>query len=86
MLKALWQEISDLSYTANVKDHIQEIVKKLVYATSEEQYKTWRDELLQKAPREFIEYFQKNWDDCKERWTLSTLNSTPAVGHLPPTS
>ena len=80
VLKAFRQKISDLSCTADVKDHVREIVKRLVYAASEEQYNTWKEELLQKAPGEFIDYFQKNWDDCKERWTLSHTKQYTSYG------
>ena len=51
--------------SATVKDNISKSVTSLIYGESEIKYAKNVDTPKEQAPKEFFDYFTKNWDTIK---------------------
>ena len=63
-------QIQNLHLPGEESDSLKRICQQLVYAVSEEAYNKVLVDLVAQAPRPFVDYFQKNWDCCREMWSF----------------
>ena len=84
-LRTFRREIScdKLGITAGQRTFALELIQKMAYASSNEEYQELFDALQRSAPENVKEYFNKNWVPIKDEWVLhhkamsgSFLNST----------
>ena len=84
-LRTFRREIScdKLGITAGQRTFSLELIQKMAYASSNEEYQELFDDLQCSAPENVKEYFNKNWAPIKDEWVLhhkamsgSFLNST----------
>ena len=74
------------SYLANEplssieKANVMMIIQKMLYSDSEDDYQHELTQLKSIANDEFIEYFLKNWDGCKEMWVQHFRNTMEIFG------
>ena len=64
----------------STKDHIYCAIYYMVYAKNEETYqfsKAYMEDILQNNNTCFLEYFNQNWDNCKERWCSFLRQDVP---------
>ena len=85
MLRSFRREISceKMGITSGQRQLSLELLQKLAYAYSEDQYKNLYEELQVCTPKVVFKYFEENWHPIKQEWVLhykamsgSFLNST----------
>ena len=77
MLKTFRREITTDKIGANKgqRDNILEILQKIAYSTSLEQYETNKSLLLETQNTKAIEYFSQSWDPIKDQWVVGLATS-----------
>ncbi|CAG5075431.1 Protein of unknown function, partial [Cotesia congregata] len=63
--------IEKRNITAKERDEAKRILQEMVYAKTEERYFQLYEE-LKKMPQSIVEYFDKNWHECRKEWSLSS--------------
>ena len=63
------------------KTAIRETFKKLIYAKTDKMFYTAYDHLVDIAPHDFPEYFDKNWNNCKGMWSAHQVNKVAHLGN-----
>lgn len=63
------------------RDNILEILQKIAYSSTLEQYETNKPLLMETQNTQAIEYFSQSWDPIKDQWviglaTLCSLGNT----------
>lgn len=53
-----------------VKIEITQILQRLCYSHSIDEYNHQKENLRKKAPNTFMKYFDEHWDGCRDRWVL----------------
>lgn len=66
-------ESSDMNLTKNEKMTAMSLLEDLVYAPSEEIYREKYLELNISCPSQLVEYFNQNWNNIKQDWSLYSL-------------
>ncbi|XP_043271633.1 uncharacterized protein [Venturia canescens] len=71
-LRTFHREITcdKLGITSGQRDTAKEIIQKMVYARSEEQYQQLYQE-LNKLPNSIVDYFNSNWHEIRHEWSMS---------------
>jgi len=59
-----------LNITVSQRQTALDILQKMVYSRDTATYNTLYEDLLKNCPLTIIEYFNKNWHDIKDEWTL----------------
>ncbi|XP_031330058.1 uncharacterized protein LOC116161019 [Photinus pyralis] len=84
-LKIFYREIScqKMGITPSQRTLSLELIQKLVYAKTDDDYEKYMQGLKDSVPRTVYEYFMKNWHNTKDEWNLgknyfknSFLNNT----------
>ena len=77
VLKTFRREITTDKIGANKgqRDNILEILQKIAYSNSLEQYETNRSLLLETQNTKAIEYFSQSWDPIKDQWVVGLATS-----------
>lgn len=77
-LRSLRREIATdkLGISLRERNLALEIVGKMAYATTEEEYQTLFQEMEASAPRSVREYFTANWHDIRAQWVDGLQNKT----------
>lgn len=60
--------------TKDERDAVLEVIQRLVYSTSEESYDSAYQELLDLNLEDVIEYYNDNWHQIRNEWTLYGRN------------
>ena len=68
VIKALFKCLSDYDVNKADRDECHQIIRSLVFSSSQGEYERWRQELLDSTNRDFWEAFWGNWDSCKSMW------------------
>ena len=50
------------------REELKNMCQDLVYSRTEDSYDDAFAKLRQKAPEEFLKYFEENWTNCREMW------------------
>ncbi len=74
VLKWFQKKRTEFDLDRQEQNELSLMIRTLVYASSLESYVTNRDQffskLIKKNKTDFIQYFNKNWESCKEKWVL----------------
>ncbi|XP_057336089.1 MATH and LRR domain-containing protein PFE0570w-like [Microplitis mediator] len=57
--------------TPTERDEAKRILQQMVYAETEDRYNELYDE-LRRLPKSILDYFNENWHDCRNEWSLSS--------------
>nr|CAH7748559.1 unnamed protein product [Callosobruchus chinensis] len=60
-----------MGITSSSRLHSLQIMQKLVYAKTDEEFETFYDTLKQTAPKAVFEYFNNNWYNTRDEWSMS---------------
>nr|CAH7748880.1 unnamed protein product [Callosobruchus chinensis] len=60
-----------MGITSSSRLHSLQILQKLVYAKTDEEFETFYETLKQTAPKAVFEYFNKNWYNTRDEWSMS---------------
>ena len=71
-LRSLRREITceKMGITSGQRTFCLEIIQKMAYAHSEEEYTSLYEEFVSSSPKEVLSYFNVNWDNIKNEWVL----------------
>ena len=61
---------------AKLKQKCMDIVEKMVYSNSQEVYDKFYSKLKEIAPKEILDYFDKNWHAIIEEWTTFNMKKS----------
>ena len=50
------------------REELKNMCQDLVYSRTEDSYDDAFAKLREKAPEEFLKYFEENWTNCREMW------------------
>ena len=68
VIKALFKCLSDYDVNKGDRDECRQIIRSLVFSSSQSEYERWRQELIDSTNEEFQKAFWSNWDSCKSMW------------------
>lgn len=68
VIKALFKCLSDYDVNKSDRDECRQIIRSLVFSSSQSEYERWRQELIDSTNKDFREAFWSNWDSCKSMW------------------
>ena len=68
VIKALFKCLSDYDVNKGDRDDCRQIIRSLVFSSSQSEYERWRQELVDSTNEEFRKAFWSNWDSCKSMW------------------
>ena len=80
VLRAMRKKIKQLKATAEVKSSLLEITTQMVYSKSNEKYDKLYNDLTSVKNNEFKNYFDANWHNCVDKWSLFTRQSLLTLG------
>ena len=60
--------MSDFDIPKCDREELRSKLRSLVYAASEAEYERLKSDIASLANDDFNEYFEKNWQNCKEMW------------------
>ena len=80
VLKSFHREITcdKLGLRPGERDYVLELLTKLVYSSSEEEYEKHYGEFLKYSPHSVIQYYDANWHSIRDEWVecYKSLNFT----------
>ena len=62
------EKVSDCDTPKCDREELRSKLQSLVYAASEAEYVRLKSDIASLANDDFNEYFEKNWQNCKEMW------------------
>jgi len=62
--------------TPNERDTVKELIQNIVYCKSEHEYENLYQNLNTVAPRNVIEYYNKNWHEIRDEWVIGMTYMT----------
>ena len=68
VIKALFKCLSDYDVNKGDRDECRQLIRSLVFSSSQSEYERWRQELFDSTNEDFREAFVNNWDSCKSMW------------------
>ena len=70
VLRSFCREITcdKLGLRPGERDYVLELLTKLVYSSSEEEYEKHYAEFLKSSPQSVIQYYSANWHSIKDEW------------------
>ncbi|CAF1088511.1 unnamed protein product [Brachionus calyciflorus] len=82
VIKYLKTVISKLVIDVNSKNEFMKSIQGMVYAKDEVVYQKYYEELKEKAKKQkdFLNYFQRNWNNCKQMWVRYFRSNIPTLG------
>lgn len=71
-MRSFNREISTnkLNITLTQRQTALDIIQKMVYSRNADDYNNLYEDLMKKCPLSVIEYFNKNWHEIRDEWTL----------------
>ena len=68
VIKALFKCLSDYDVNKGDRDECRQLIRSLVFSSSQSEYERWKQELFDSTNEDFREAFVNNWDSCKSMW------------------
>ena len=81
LLQTFGRKIHKLHCGNKKKEILRELCQKLAYAQSEQDFKKYYLKLEATNVPEFMSYFDNNWMNIREKWTLYERNKVRTFGH-----
>ena len=80
VIKYIHSYLANEPLSSTEKANVMTIIQNMLYSENEEEYQHELAQLKNTAKIEFIEYFLKNWDGCKEMWVQHFRNTMEIFG------
>ena len=80
VIKYIHSYLANEPLSSTEKANVMTIIQNMLYSENEEEYQHELAQLKNTANIEFIEYFLKNWDGCKEMWVQHFRNTMEIFG------
>ena len=68
VIKALFKCLSDYDVEKSNREQCRQIIRKLVYASSQDDYDKYKQQLFNSANDAMQKAFITNWESCKSMW------------------
>ncbi len=81
VIKYLKSRLTAYKLTAAEKGIMRSLITSLIYAESEVEYDGYHEQIQKFGDKSFVEYWDKNWDNCKRMWMhLYRRDGIPTFG------